>query len=188
MSGTLVHLGSAHLPIALAVITVFLFGFALVTKSPGRLKFAVEMLIIGAALSWPAFLSGEKAEHFVEDFVQADGVALEDADPSLHKVIHEHEEIAEKAHYGYQALGVVGILSWFFVRKGEKFRMPVCVAGLVMSFALAGAMGYTGFLGGHIRHIEVRSAAVGSNANESSGPVVGTPGDDDGESDDEEDH
>lgn len=163
MTGPMVHLGGVHLPIALSVITLVLFVFAIATKSPGRLKFAVEMMVIGAALSWPAFLSGEKAEHFVEDFVGLDGVELEDSDPGFEDAVHEHEEFAEKAHYGYQALGVIGIIGWFFVRKGEKFRMPFCIVGLVLTLALAGAMGYTGYLGGHVRHLEVRKAAEASS-------------------------
>lgn len=180
MNGAWVHLGSVHLPIALAVISVLLVLFALVTKSPARLKFALEMIVIGAALSWPAFLSGEKAEHVVEDFRGNVSERLSQEDVDLKHFIHEHEEWAEKAHYCFQAAGVLALLGWIFCRSADKFRMPLAIVALLFAGGTAGLMGWTGHMGGQIRHLEVREAAA-------SNPTTPTPPPETGESEGEGD-
>lgn len=186
MNGAWVHLGSVHLPIALAVISVLLVLFALVTKSPARLKFALEMIVIGAVLSWPAFLSGEKAEHVVEDFRGnvRERLILEDVD--LKAVIHEHEEWAEKAHYCFQAAGVVALLGWLFCRNAEKFRLPLAIVALLFTGGTAGLMGWTGHLGGQIRHLEVRAAAAAPTGDSTAPTPPPASGESEGEAD--EDH
>lgn len=182
MNGAWVHLGSVHLPIALAVISVLLVLFALVTKSPARLKFALEMIVIGAVLSWPAFLSGEKAEHVVEDFRGnvRERLILEDVD--LRAVIRDHEQWAEKAHYCFQAAGVVALLGWLFCRNAEKFRLPLAIVALLFTGGTAGLMGWTGHLGGQIRHLEIREAAAGaSTTSQADPPNAGAPREREGE-------
>lgn len=173
MNGAWVHLGSVHLPIALAVISVLLVLFALVTKSPARLKFALEIIVIGAALSWAAFLSGEKAEHVVEDFRGNVSERLSQEDADLKFFIHEHEEWAEKAHYCFQAAGVLALLGWVFCRSADKFRMPLAIVALLFAGGTTGLMAYTGHLGGQIRHLEVRPAADANSAAPAQPPATG---------------
>jgi len=159
MNGAWLHLGSVHLPIALAVISVLLVLFALVTRSPARLKFALEITVIGAVLSWAAFLTGEKAEHVVEDFRGNVSERLSQEDADLKHFIHKHEEWAEKAHYAFQAAGAFALLGWIFCRSADKFRMPLAIVALLLTGGTAGLMAWTGHMGGQIRHLEVRAAA-----------------------------
>lgn len=175
MNGAWLHLGGVHLPIALAVVAVLLVLLALVTKSAPRLKFALEMTVLGAALSWGALLTGEEAEEIVE---KQPGIS----DPDLHYYIHEHEDWAERAHYTFQAAGAIALIGWFFCRKAEKFRMPLAVVALVATGATAGLMGYTGHMGGQIRHIEVRDAP---SAIDGTSPTPSRPVESEGEADDD---
>lgn len=163
-----IHLGSVHLPIALAIISTLLVIFALITKSPARLKFAVELIVIGALLSWAPYLTGEGAEEKVED-----QPGINDVDLTYY--IHEHEDWAEKAHIAFQVAGGIALIGWFFCRKAEKFNMPVGVLALLAAGTTSGLMGWTGHEGGKIRHTEVRSVGEtqqggAAGANKSAAP------------------
>lgn len=175
MDYALIHIATVHFPIALAIISTVLVIFALITKSPVRLKFALEIIVIGALLSWAPRLTGEDAEDVVE---HQSGIN----DIDLKYYIHEHEEMAERAHIAFQIAGALALVGWFFCCKADKFNMPVAVLALLAAGTTAGLMGWTGHLGGQIRHTEVREAAtagVNPTAPALSGSELGDPGDDD---------
>jgi len=162
-----IHLGSVHFPIALAVISMLLVIFALITRSPARLKFALELVVIGALFSWVPYRTGEDAE----DVVKQTAVA----DVDLKHFIHEHEEWAERAHIAFQVSGGLALLGWFFCRKTEKFNMPLAVLALLAIGTTAGLMGWTGHLGGKVRHTEVRSVGVTQSDRPAGQPMSAAP-------------
>lgn len=177
MNDALIHLGTVHFPIALAIIATLLVIFALVTKSPARLKFALEIIVIGAVLSWVPKLTGDGAEDIVDH-----QPGINDVDLSYY--IHHHEEMADKAHFAFQVAGVLALAGWFFVgRKAEKFSMPLAIVMLIAIGATAGLMGVTGHRGGMIRHTELRDGSKTTEGGADAAPKTATP---DKETDDDD--
>jgi uncharacterized membrane protein len=96
--------------------------------------------------------TGEGAEEMVEDM------------PTVgHKIIHEHEEMAEKLALVLYFLGLISIVGLFLnIKKNSK-------AGLVSFLALTiAAVGIflgarTGTTGGEVRHTEIRANVSTTN-------------------------
>lgn len=113
---------------------------------------AFVILIATAPIAFVAKQSGETAEDAIRGF------------PGVQRsVMHDHEEMGEKAYLISIAVGVLALAAAIYWRK-----RPVPVnATIVMTLATAvatGAMMYTGLLGGRVRHTEVRPGAVEADA------------------------
>lgn len=151
-SGAHLHLLVNHAPIfgslvALALLVVSYFTAADVLR---RTAFAV---LIGTALAGvTADLSGDPAEDAIRGFP---GVRRE--------LIHDHEEMADKA---YLLAGVAGVLALGSLVRWRRRPVPgsATLVMLVGTAVVSGAMIYTGLLGGRVRHTEVRPGAVQADA------------------------
>ena len=106
-----------------------------------------------ALVAIPVFLTGEPAEESVENLP---GVS--------EAIIGQHEEAAELAFWVMEALGVFSLFAFFI--KGEGGRKAVVGATFALSLATFGLMAYTGYLGGQIRHTEIRSGAAAQTPTE----------------------
>lgn len=152
LSGAHLHLLVNHVPILGSIFALCLFVASYFT-SPNVLRRTAFVVLIATALAGVAAdLSGEPAEDAIRGFP---GVKRE--------AIHEHEEMAETA---YLFAGVLGVLSLGALIIWRRRPVPgsVAAAGLVATAIVGGAMGYTGLLGGQIRHTEVRPAATSADA------------------------
>ncbi|MEX1113465.1 MAG: hypothetical protein WED32_03355 [Patescibacteria group bacterium] len=146
-----------HLLINHAPIFGSLFAFLLllasyfVARNVLRLT-AFAVLIATAPIAFITQRSGEPAEGAIRGFP---GVQR--------KVLHDHEEMGEKAYLISIAVGVLALgaaIRW-------RARPVPQSAAIVMTVAAAvatGAMAYTGLLGGRVRHTEVRPGAVEADA------------------------
>jgi hypothetical protein len=74
-------------------------------------------------------------------------------------VVERHEEAALRATI---ALGVVGALSLaaLLIRRGRTLPRGAMLAVLALGLVPAGAMVHTAYLGGQIRHSEIRPRVV----------------------------
>ena len=150
--GAHLHLLINHAPIfgSLFAVLLLLASF-FVAKNVLRLT-AFAVLIATAPIAFVAQRSGEPAEDAIRGFP---GVQR--------KLMHDHEEMGEKAYLISIAVGVLALAGAIYWRK-----RPVPVgATIVMTVAAAiatGAMAYTGLLGGRVRHTEVRPGAVKADA------------------------
>jgi hypothetical protein len=152
MTGVHLHLLINHVPILGAIFALCLF-VASYLWAPDVLRRAGFVVLIFTGLATTlAYYSGEPAEDAVRGFP---GVRRE--------VIHEHEEMGEKA---FIAAGLGGVLA--IVLLARAWRRPVSggagATGLIASIIIAGMMGYTGLLGGRVRHTEVRPGATPADA------------------------
>jgi hypothetical protein len=152
MTGAHLHLLVNHLPIFGS-----LFGLALLIASliwaPDVLRRTAFVVLIGSALAAAAAdLSGDPAEDAIRGFP---GVRRE--------VIHEHEEMADKA---YILAGVLGVLSLAALIRWRRSPVPrgATYGALVGAAIVGGMMAYTGLLGGRVRHTEVRPGATPADA------------------------
>lgn len=151
MTPTHLHLLVNHLPIIGAFLALPLLLIALWRRTElGALLGAVLVLALAASGAVVADQTGEGAEHEVEELP---GVS--------ETLIHEHEERAEIAMpiSLVTAVAGLGLLAWSW-RRGETPRMGA--GGLLVAATVsAGAMAWTGWAGGQIRHTEIRAERAG---------------------------
>lgn len=151
-SGAHLHLLVNHAPIFLSIFACALFILSYFAAPQAMRRTALVVLVFAAIAGVLADKTGEPAEDAIRGYP---GVQR--------KLIHDHEEMAEKAYYLAAALGVLavgGIVVW------RKKPVPAGVnAGMILASAfVSGAMIYTGLLGGRIRHTEIRPGAVKADA------------------------
>ena len=141
-----VHLLLNHVPIIVTALATLLLGLG-VWRQHGVLNRPACALLIGAAVSaLPVYLTGESAEHAVENLP---GVT--------ERLIEQHQDAALVAAV---ILGLLGLFSlWTLWRFRAADRLPRRMTQLVLTGALiaSAAMAWTGWLGGAIRHTEVRT-------------------------------
>ena len=152
MTGTHLHLIINHVPIFGAAFAAVLL---LVSLRYGRAilqRTALALLVVVALGGTAAKYSGEPAEDGVRGMP---GVTRE--------AIKEHEELADKS---FLAAAVLGVLALGVLVRWRTTEIPrsAALAALAGSLVVAGMMGFTGLLGGQIRHTEVRTGATAADA------------------------
>lgn len=149
MNGAQLHLMLNHLPVMGALFSLLLLGWGLIRRRAEIQKVALVAVLLVGLSSIPVYLTGEPAEHIVEDFTGVDEAALE-----------EHESMGKFALWCGVGLAVIAA-----VALGAGMRSPHWLTAGVVVVWLAnglvfGVMGYTAHLGGLIRHPEIRGGAA----------------------------
>ncbi|MEO7458002.1 MAG: hypothetical protein ABIY52_17225 [Gemmatimonadaceae bacterium] len=152
MTGAHLHLLVNHAPIFGAIFALALLVASYV-YAPDVLRHTALVVLVatgiaGAAAKW----TGDPAEEAIHGF------------PGVQRaVIHEHESMADKA---FIAAALAGVLAAGALLKWRRAPLPGGVAGgaLIAAAIVSGAMGYTGLLGGRVRHTEVRPDATAADA------------------------
>jgi uncharacterized membrane protein len=140
-----VHLMLNHLPLFGAIAATIVLGAAAATRRPSLGRAGLAVLLATALVGAGVYFTGEPAEEVVEDLP---GVS--------ESFIETHEETALVATLVLGAGGLLALLGLIALRPGPSPRM-VALAFL-LSLAPLGAMAYTAYLGGQIRHSEIRPA------------------------------
>ncbi|NCZ95385.1 MAG: hypothetical protein EBZ16_07675 [Flavobacteriia bacterium] len=96
MDATYLHLLVNHLPLFGALFGTIALVWGLLKHNAGLKTAGLAFLIAASAGGWMAHISGERAEHFVEELP---GVSR--------RTVHEHEEAAETTHLFVVPLRVV---------------------------------------------------------------------------------
>jgi uncharacterized membrane protein len=148
MNSAHLHLLLNHFPIVGTMIGVGLMAYGYSIRNDSVKKAALFTWFIMALSAIPVFLTGEPAEESVKGMA---GVS--------EAVIEPHEEAAVLAFWCMEALGLLSLLASFKFEHSDvsKIAMPLIVA---LSLVTSGLMAYTGYLGGQIRHTEIRSDAT----------------------------
>lgn len=163
MTGAHLHLLVNHLPIFSVLFGLVLLLASLIWAPDVLRRTAFAVFIVTAIAAAVADLSGEPAEDAIRGFP---GVRRE--------VIHEHEEMGEKA---YIAAGILGVLSLAALVRWRRSPVPrgAAYGVLVGAVVVGGMMAYTGLLGGRVRHTEVRPGATPADASVVEPPRVRRP-------------
>jgi hypothetical protein len=103
------------------------------------------MITVLAVVAIAVYLTGEPAEAVVEDLPDV-----------LDSAIESHEKAALIAVTELFVLGIVA-LAGLIRSRGRAISKRLTLVVLAMSIVSAGAFAVTGFLGGKIRHSEIRS-------------------------------
>lgn len=160
------HLIINHLPIlGIPFATVFL-AHGLWKGNSESQKFSLLMLVLISLLVLPVYFTGDPAEHQIEELP---GV--------LESFIHMHEEAAEVSLVLTLLAGASALVSLWALMKRKLWTRKVMMATFALSVIAAGSLGYTGNLGGKVRHTEVRSGNAA--APEEKGVSVENKGDED---------
>ncbi len=138
------HLILNHFPIigTLGGVVVLLYGF--IRKNNDTKVLGALLILAMAIISVIVMETGEAAEEVVEKIPGISEAAME-----------AHEDAAKIANGILIASGVLALISLvlhFFKRNAVTIAMS---ATLVLSAVAFGFMGYTGYLGGKIRHTEI---------------------------------
>lgn len=141
------HLLLNHFPIVGAVLASLLLGVALVRRSDELAKVSFALLALLGVTSIVVFLTGEPAEEAIEEIA---GFS--------HSIVERHEQVALLATIAMAFLGAVSVVLLLALLKRAVPR-TYTIAVLVGAIVATGAMGWTGYLGGQVRHTEVRPVA-----------------------------
>ena len=161
MDATHIHLILNHFPIVGTIIGVGILAYGIFKNNDAIKKVALTVLAIMAIIAVPVYLTGEEAEETVEHFK---GITKE--------VIHEHEELAEKAILLMALLGALSLASIYAITKGLSFAKKITIITFIISILTFGLFAKVGNLGGQIRHSEIRNQTTNT-------PLINTHDNDD---------
>lgn len=155
MNAIHLHLIANHIPILGSVIglLVLIAGFFFNNREV-RIT-AAAILLFAAVGGIVTNKSGEEAEEVVEDLP---GVS--------HDLIHEHEEMAEKAMPFIFGTAVLAAATLFGEIKRKKFARIASLLLLFCALGVSALSGYTGYLGGKIRHPEIDGLSLPTTGNQ----------------------
>lgn len=168
MDPTHFHLVFTHAVVWLTIAGTLVLGWSLLRKSADGRTIALSMILAGALLAIPVYLTGEEAEHTVEEY----GVSED--------VIHEHEEAAELTFIFIEVLGLAALMALLLGMRRNETNMIPSVVVLILGVVVSVMAVRVATLGGEIRHVEIRDGAE-------PGGDVGDRDDDDDDDDDEDD-
>lgn len=154
MNDTHYHLVINHFPIIGTIFGLGILIAGLVLKKSLLQNTAYVLFIVSALTGFLSMYTGEGAEEMVENI------------PTVsEKIIHEHEELAEKFAAVLYALGAVSLLTLFLQLKRYSFAKiaTYCTLGLALLAVVLGKE--VGTSGGEIRHTEIRKNAKEAQTN-----------------------
>ncbi len=154
MNDAHLHMVVNHFPIIGIILGlgVLIIGFFL--KNNSIINTAYGLLIVSAIFAAISMTTGDGAEEMVEDF------------PSIgKKIIHEHEEMAEKLALVLYVLGFSSITGLYLNIKKHSKSYLISVLAIAIGILGVYLAQKTGTTGGEIRHTEIRKKSNTSAVN-----------------------
>ncbi len=167
MNSTHAHLLLNHFPVIGTLIGTMILLYGLLIKNINIQKVSLATIVVMTLIAIPVFLTGEPAEEAVENLP---GV--------VESIIESHEEAAEVAFWVMMLTGVFALITLGLQIVNNPFSKTFVLIALISGIISFGLMGRTAYLGGQIRHTEIRSnsTVVNNPANETN---TSEQGDDD---------
>ena len=145
MNDAHLHMVVNHFPIIGTIFGLGILIFGIFLKNNSLKNTAYFLFIIAAVFGFLSMNTGEGAEEIVEDF------------PNIgKKIIHEHEEIAEKLALVLYALGLVSIIGLYLTIKNQAKANLVSYLAVIIAVVAVFLGKQVGTSGGEIRHTEIR--------------------------------
>lgn len=180
MNATHIHLLLNHFPIIGLLVATMLLIWAVVRKNVSLQKTASVIIILMALIAIPVFLTGEPAEESVENLP---GVS--------EQIIEEHEDAAKFALILMELTAVTAVGALAIAKNKEAVAQKLLYGVAVLSVVTCVAMARTGYLGGQIRHTEIRTGvnqAPGKQQGENGTAPQQENGKENGKDDDDDDN
>ena len=154
MNDAHLHMVFNHFPIIGTIFGLGILVTGLFIKNTTLKNTAYVLFIIAAIFSFASMNTGEGAEELVEDM------------PTIgKKIIHEHEELAEKFAILMYTLGGMSILGLFVNIKNHSKANLISIIVLIIALVASVLSKNVGTSGGEIRHTEIRPNATGAEMN-----------------------
>jgi|GEM_PF-213940 len=144
------HIIINHIPVIGVPFGVALLIYGFLRKSQEIRTAALLVFVAVALVTIPTFLSGEAAEDIVEHLP---GVS--------ERLIENHEDAAKIALIATSILGGLSLIRLLIPVRFGAVRAPATMLVFALSLGVSGWLGWTGHLGGQIRHSEIRSSSFG---------------------------
>jgi hypothetical protein len=147
-NGAQIHMLVNHLPVIGFLGMVLALAVAMKVQSIDIKRFVLLATVVVGASALAPYWTGESAEEVIEHL------------PGVSKdLIHEHEELAEKATVFSLITAVAAGVAFFLQgRRPETLRKSIPVV-FVLSLVTAGVIGAAAHEGGKIRHPEINPDA-----------------------------
>lgn len=148
-NGAQFHMLVNHLPVIGLLGMVVALAVAMIVQSLAIKRFVLLATVVVGASALAPYWTGEPAEEVVEHL------------PGVSKnLIHEHEELAEKATVlSLLTAAAAGFAFFLQRRRPESLRKSIPVV-FILSLLAAAVMGAAAHEGGKIRHPEIDPASV----------------------------
>lgn len=146
------HMVVNHFPIIGIIFGFGILIFGMLLKNKILKNTAYSLFIVSAIFAAISMATGEGAEELIEDMKNVG-----------HKIIHEHEEIAEKFAINLYILGFISIAGIYMNYKNHSKSALVSFVAITISAIAILLAQQTGTTGGEIRHTEIRANSNTSN-------------------------
>jgi uncharacterized membrane protein len=143
------HMVVNHFPIIGTILAIGILIAGLLSKNRSIINTSYVLFVIGAIFGILSMNTGEGAEELVEDMP---GIGW--------KIIHEHEELAEKMALLLDILGVLSLVGFYLQFKKNAKEKLVSYIILLIGIASLFVIQKVGTSGGEIRHTEIRNESV----------------------------
>ncbi|MCK8142652.1 hypothetical protein MW871_12185 [Flavobacterium sp. I-SCBP12n] len=154
------HLVVNHFPIIGTILALGILIAGLFLKNNSVKNTAYVLFIVAAIFAAFSMATGEGAEEMVEDM------------PTIGKrIIHEHEEIAEKLAIVLYLLGGISVLGIILNLKNHAKAKFISIVAVIVGIGAVYVAQLVGTSGGEIRHTEIRA----TNENNALVPEKSTP-------------
>jgi len=146
------HMLVNHFPIIGLFFGIAILAFGIFKRNALLINTAYSIFIFCVIMGQISMMTGDKAEHFVEDMT---GFS--------HDLMEEHEETAEGFMKVMYVLGAASVLGLYVDYK--KHKKALLVSFLVLIIAVLGVVlsSSVGTSGGEIRHTEIRKNFVNTS-------------------------
>ncbi len=146
------HMVVNHFPIIGTILAIGILIAGLLSKNRSIINTSYVLFVIGAIFGILSMNTGEGAEELVDDMP---GIGW--------KIIHEHEELAEKMALLLDILGVLSLVGFYFQYKKNAKEKLVSYIILLIGIASLFVIQKVGTSGGEIRHTEIRKDFSNTN-------------------------
>jgi hypothetical protein len=139
------HLMLNHIPVLGPFFIALILIIGLVRRSRELTRVALALTLLFPVATYVVTLTGEKAEHYVEEQSWFD----EDR-------VHDHEERGEAALIASGIAGALALVALWVSRKGVALKPAMTLLVLLAILVSAGLVALAALDGGVIRHEELR--------------------------------
>ena len=152
MNDAHLHMVVNHFPIIGSIFGLGILTVGIILKNKTIKNTAYSLFIVAAIFAAISMGTGDGAEEMVEDM------------PNIgRKIIHIHEEMAEKLAIILYLLGIISIAGLYTNFKNHSKAKLVSFLVLTISLVAVFIAKETGTSGGEIRHTEIRTDADAIN-------------------------
>ena len=160
MNDAHLHMVVNHFPIIGTILGLGILIVGIILKNNSVKNTAYALFIVAALFALASIATGDGAEELVEDM------------PNIGKrIIHEHEEIAEKLAIVLYLLGAISILGIVLNLKNHSKAKFISFVAVIVAIVGAYLTILAGTSGGEIRHTEIRDDVITTKVIPNSSPT-----------------